>query len=456
MAMQVQSLVANKPCYEKEFIDFEFAGKHIGEFDMVAVVDGDRYSSHATAPFDDLTTEINGVDGQYYWGSRYKAYEYSYSLATDGITEKTWQQFKNHFQPGKYGTLHECTYIGRSAQARVNSQPEFKFVAFQKQVEIGGKTIMSNLYKGEITLTFILDTPWWTADTNVINKNFAAVDQGELREMYHSGIPAQDKLGGVNAGNDDEVDWDELFYNPSNIKTPASVSVVKTHTAPSTITVPTYLTEFGDDINLVGYDEIYCDGALAAYYTAPNFFYSINRAIQMIAEMETNISLTDFEETLRNEVLDPIIMSECAKYINMCIAAPTSAPEELATITGTDVKTWSGNWKLAWNKFLLHRITNNSTVTLIMDGRTSSSNFSCTYNSLVEPEDLISGNWTQTTKTILKKNCGEVMLSKYLFIDGGDSLGESAECVPTHSIEMKRNDNAQTPLAYIKYNYLYV
>ena len=28
MAMQVQSLVANKPCYEKEFIDFEF-DKHI-------------------------------------------------------------------------------------------------------------------------------------------------------------------------------------------------------------------------------------------------------------------------------------------------------------------------------------------------------------------------------------------------------------------------------------------
>jgi hypothetical protein len=54
---------------------------------MVAVFDGDRHSFNASPGFEDETSEVNGVNGQYYWGTRYKARAKTFSLATDGMTE---------------------------------------------------------------------------------------------------------------------------------------------------------------------------------------------------------------------------------------------------------------------------------------------------------------------------------------------------------------------------------
>jgi hypothetical protein len=51
MGVQVTGLTLNKKCHEKEFIDFEFDGKHISEFGMVAVADGGRHSFDAAPTF---------------------------------------------------------------------------------------------------------------------------------------------------------------------------------------------------------------------------------------------------------------------------------------------------------------------------------------------------------------------------------------------------------------------
>ena len=53
----------------------------------VAVFDGDRHSFNASPGFEDETSEVNGVNGQYYWGTRYKARAKAFTLATDGMTE---------------------------------------------------------------------------------------------------------------------------------------------------------------------------------------------------------------------------------------------------------------------------------------------------------------------------------------------------------------------------------
>jgi hypothetical protein len=63
MGVQVDLLTRGKTCHEKEFIDFEFDGKHISEFGMVAVFDGDRHSFDASPSFEDETSEVRGVSG---------------------------------------------------------------------------------------------------------------------------------------------------------------------------------------------------------------------------------------------------------------------------------------------------------------------------------------------------------------------------------------------------------
>ena len=63
MGLQVDLLTKGKSCHAKEFIDFEFNGKHISEFGLVVVSDGDRHSFDASPSFDDETSTVNGVSG---------------------------------------------------------------------------------------------------------------------------------------------------------------------------------------------------------------------------------------------------------------------------------------------------------------------------------------------------------------------------------------------------------
>ena len=72
MGIQVKELTRNLMPWGKEFIDFSFAGRHISEFGMVAVSNGDRYSLKGSPEFQDETTTVNGVNGQYYWGTNFK------------------------------------------------------------------------------------------------------------------------------------------------------------------------------------------------------------------------------------------------------------------------------------------------------------------------------------------------------------------------------------------------
>ena len=97
MGIQVDTLVKGKDHYGKEFIDFEFDGKHISDFGMVAVFDGDRHTFSSTSEFEDETSEVAGVHGQYFWGTKIKPLEKEFSLATDGMTERQLNEFKRHF-----------------------------------------------------------------------------------------------------------------------------------------------------------------------------------------------------------------------------------------------------------------------------------------------------------------------------------------------------------------------
>ena len=125
MGLQVDLLTKGKSCHAKEFIDFEFNGKHISEFGLVVVSDGDRLTFDASPEFEDESSEVSGADGQLYWGTRYKTRKYEYNLATDGMTEQQLNDFKRHFQPGTYGKLVEDSRTYRYCYCRLESVANF-------------------------------------------------------------------------------------------------------------------------------------------------------------------------------------------------------------------------------------------------------------------------------------------------------------------------------------------
>ena len=103
MGIQTYSLTHNKDGslkepYQKDFIDFSFNGKYISEFGVVAVFDGGRFNFDGSPESEDEISEINGADGQQFWGTRFKIKKRTFKLATDGMTERQINDFKKHFE----------------------------------------------------------------------------------------------------------------------------------------------------------------------------------------------------------------------------------------------------------------------------------------------------------------------------------------------------------------------
>ena len=198
MGIQVEELTRNLMPWGKEYIDFSFAGRHISEFGLVAVTSGDRYKFAGSPDFEDETSNVNGVWGQYYWGTNYKTKTYSYSLATDGMTERQLEEFKYHFRPGHYGQFYEDAWFDRYCYVRIKAVVDFNFIPFQEEAEVAGVKFLSRIYKGECNISFIQDRPFMYSFYQILDSKISELntlnDNGKAaaRMMHHSNIPARD------------------------------------------------------------------------------------------------------------------------------------------------------------------------------------------------------------------------------------------------------------------------
>lgn len=159
------------PFMDRSFISFSYGGKYIEDFNLIAVTNGDRMQRGAYAPFDDIVTNYPVLNGQFYWGTYSHNNTITFSLATDGITQRQLDDFKHWFAPGKTRELILAEHPNRAIMARVQEPPQMNLLPFEKEVQIRIKNQYYNtsttLYKGEIELTMIMDEPYWYAKLNI-------------------------------------------------------------------------------------------------------------------------------------------------------------------------------------------------------------------------------------------------------------------------------------------------
>lgn len=177
MGIQVDLLTQDKTQLQ-DYINFQFDGKYVSDFGLVVVTDGDRLSFDGSAEFEDEVSSVNGVNGQYYWGTNFKSLKREFTLATDGMTEAQVQAFKYHFRPGRYGKFVESQYSFRESYCRVASVTKFSVIPFKKLVTTSYKDANSNIqknttyvneYKGEVKLTLEWDYPYSTSIRQYFN-----------------------------------------------------------------------------------------------------------------------------------------------------------------------------------------------------------------------------------------------------------------------------------------------
>ena len=194
MGVQVQSATKNGQgeslsILNRQFISFKYGGKNIEDFDLLAVFSNDRLDKEIYAPFNDTTTEQAELDGQMFWRSNFKAGQLSFTLATDGMTARQLEDFKEWFQPGIERELILSEYHNRAILARVAFAPHISLLPFEKEVnvQIGNTSYptKTSLYKGEIKLDFVMDDPYWYS----INTYIDSTNEESLKLIYEDGIP---------------------------------------------------------------------------------------------------------------------------------------------------------------------------------------------------------------------------------------------------------------------------
>ena len=525
MGVQVIGLTHNKSPHEKEFIDFEFDGKHISEFGLVAVSDGGRLPFESAPDFEDEVSFVNGVDGQYYWGTRIKTLTKSFNLATDGMTEEQLNNFKAHFAPGKYGKFIEDRMSCRYGWARISSAIEFRFVPFKKIVEFCNTKIETNEYKGEGTIHFIFDNPYMYSTVDIINKLDADMTYEDYKCMYLNKVPNRDSwhnavintylaLGNnmvmnvnllnnywrPNTINEQQSAW--CYYNPSMVDTDAilEIDIPYAFNRKNPITGPVYFSEIADDINYQAYDkkeenlslpmnviEIYKnenEECLSKfYYTSPNVIYQINKSIQIIYNfyLTKNYNFSDLEQKLRQEITNYDVMAWAASVLRIMQNKEVFFDELTGTfknngtieVNMSNITGYQGicalNWVQYFNIFMLCILAYGADQSNFLLENNHYTFSSCNWGHYTIKFDGVNFKTTMTfnynkiesnylTRVYQSEiNCGDMVCSPYLKLNGGDYLNPKGGYASYHYLIFKKGDMIFNPSSSkIDYKYTYI
>lgn len=189
---------------ERSYISFSWGGRDIEDFNFLVVANGERYDKPAYSTFNDSVTEIDILDGQYFWRSKFAANNLNFYLATDGVSEKILQDFRNWFKPGIIRRLVLAEAPNRYINARISEVPNFSLIPFEEKTTINiGNTsyeVTTAKWRGELELSFVMDDPFWgSLNTLYLNNN---LNDDELRVILEDGIPHKDMF---NINNDNKV-----------------------------------------------------------------------------------------------------------------------------------------------------------------------------------------------------------------------------------------------------------
>lgn len=136
-----------------DFIGFTFNGQHSNYFNICHVSDGSRYNENLLPNLQDMTAQVPGGDGMYYWDSYYIQRQFNVQVAFDGIQEIDWRNMRNWL--GDRG-IHELWFDEapyKVYMAKIASPPQFKYICFKEGAN-------NRTYKGEGTIVFICYYPF--------------------------------------------------------------------------------------------------------------------------------------------------------------------------------------------------------------------------------------------------------------------------------------------------------
>lgn len=161
-----------------DFIGFSFDGIHSNDLNILRVSDGDRYSEAMFPEIEDLTIDVPGRNGTYYYGTRYSKRNFEISIAFDSVTETQFRNIRRLFGQQKICPLIFDERPYKVYMAKVESPIELQYICFDEKAyewelhteedgyikgSIDHKHWTDNvrrIYKGEGTINFVCYFPY--------------------------------------------------------------------------------------------------------------------------------------------------------------------------------------------------------------------------------------------------------------------------------------------------------
>lgn len=469
MGVQVQSATKNRQgqalsVLKRQFISFSYGGINIEDFDLLAVFVGDRLNKEVYAPFNDTTTEQAELDGQMFWRTNFKAGHLSFDLATDGITSKQLEEFKNWFQPGIARELILTEHSNRAIMARVATSPQISLLPFEKktQVKVGGQFYETSisLYKGEIKLDFVMDDPYWYSKKSYI-ENLSAEDVKLILEdeLPHLSMFNNSNIDGCFFANNTGFLLGEnqsspqintnfkigsfpqqnkmimLYYRGTAPEKPnISFSVEPQFNSDGKIIFPSR----GDSYFLKIGPQILGSKKNFLYFTLPSLFSQYNKAIDIINELhKEGASLLDLRSQIQTSVFNYYTRGYIMHFINSEITNPRPENDSLSisdTIV-TDLKTYMS----------LFLDPNKTKYDCKFFNKTGEITFSGSVRT-------VTGPGTFEYKKITE-NAGDMVKSNYLILEK-NNVSFEGEITQSHCLEV--SSSVELSNLEINYNYRYL
>lgn len=229
-----------------DFIGFSFAGIHSSTLNIIRTSDGDRFDENLVPDVKDITAEIPGMDGEYYFGSTYGNRTFDISIAYDHMTESDIRRLRQIFGRKQIGELIFDERPYKKYMVKIESPIELSYVCFDEPKKelvdfngIYGETQVSRavagkqrVYKGEGKISFIAYFPFAKScfkvlDTDELKDSDWAVSSGILTSEAYANIDTYNTQNGtINIYNAGDVPTGFRLYIPGTVnENPSSVTI---------------------------------------------------------------------------------------------------------------------------------------------------------------------------------------------------------------------------------------
>ena len=193
--------------YSGDFLGFRLGDIHSSQLNITRVSNNDRYTENLTPNFKDQTTEIQGNDGLYYWGTYYTQQNFIIDFAFDDLREEDIRRLRVAFS---FKGIQELVFDEtpyKKYMVKCSNSPTLKYIAF----DVDGTTI----YKGEGTLNLVAYYPYALSTTPIIiNGNntriYSIFNAGDLDTPFKIYFLASEKNISVALNETEELQRIEL------------------------------------------------------------------------------------------------------------------------------------------------------------------------------------------------------------------------------------------------------